>query len=84
MNLREALQRQAPSLALQRSAADEIARLDALLAASAASAVMRQALTTFEWIKREVPGSTIPSACEANIVRLRAALGVPAPNEHVK
>lgn len=29
MNIREALQQQAPSLALQRSAADEIARLDA-------------------------------------------------------
>ncbi len=31
MNLREALIQQAPSLALQRAAADEIARLDALL-----------------------------------------------------
>lgn len=34
MNLRDALTQQAPSLALQRAAADEIARLDALLAAA--------------------------------------------------
>ena len=32
MNLREALIQQAPSLALQRAAADEIARLDDLVA----------------------------------------------------
>lgn len=31
MNLREALQQQAPSLALQRAAADEIARLDGMI-----------------------------------------------------
>jgi hypothetical protein len=34
VKLREALIRQAPSLALQRAAADEIARLDSLLAQS--------------------------------------------------
>jgi len=32
MNIREALQQQAPSLALQRSAANEIARLDSYIA----------------------------------------------------
>lgn len=32
MNIREALQRQSPSLELQRAAADEIARLDAQIA----------------------------------------------------
>ena len=43
MNLREALRIQGPSLALQRAAADEIARLDGLLKDLAATHYQAQA-----------------------------------------
>lgn len=58
MKLREALRTQSPSLALQRSAADEIASLDGLL---------REALDLIDRLKDRVEYSRDPvlSACRA-------------------
>lgn len=61
MKLREALRTCSPSLALQRAAADEIARLDQMLAESAAA--LRGLLDT------RVTATTHPA-----IVRARAIL----------
>lgn len=47
MKLRDALLAQAPSLALQRAAADEIARLDALLA---------QKQAALDWAIQQIQG----------------------------
>lgn len=61
MNIREALQQQSPSLALQRAAADEIAKLDASIRQyntilSLRAAIIEQAHSQLNWIQKHHPG----------------------------